>query len=120
MLVVTRFLKAACHCVHHASYEWLLQRFTAVVMAIYTLLLAGVLLACRPSGYEAWQALFDATWLKVATLLFLFSLYIHAWQGVRDIIVDYIYPHAIGKVLNLAVTIALVAYAAWSVMILWK
>ncbi|HWT27965.1 MAG TPA: succinate dehydrogenase, hydrophobic membrane anchor protein [Methylophilaceae bacterium] len=117
---MTRLLRAACQCMHHASYEWLLQRFTAVVMAIYTLLIVGVLLVCQPSGYQAWQALFGATWLKIATLLFLISLFIHAWQGVRDIIVDYIYPHAIGKVLNVAVTIALIGYAVWSVRILWK
>ena len=115
-----RLFQAACRCVHHASYEWLLQRFTAIVMAFYSMLIVGLMLVRQPSGYAAWRGLFDAAWLKIATLLFLFSLYIHAWQGVRDIIVDYIYPHAIGKVLNLAVTIALVAYAAWSVMILWK
>lgn len=117
---MTRFLKAACHCVHHASYEWLLQRFTALVMALYTFVIVGVLLVRQPAGFDAWQGLFHTTWLKVATLLFLYSLYIHAWQGVRDIIVDYVYPHAIGKVLNIAVTIALIGYAVWSVRILWK
>ena len=109
-MAVIRFLRAACHCVHHASYEWLLQRFTAVVMAVYTVLLVGVLLARQPAGYQAWHGLFDATWIKVATLLFLFSLYIHAWQGVRDIIIDYVYPSVIGKVLNVAVTLALIGY----------
>lgn len=119
-MALIRLLKAARHCVHHASYEWLLQRLTAAIMAIYTVLLVSVLWVLQPTGYEAWHSLFDATWLKVATLLCLFSLYIHAWQGVRDIIVDYVYPHAIGKVLNVLVTIALLGYAMWTVGILWK
>lgn len=118
--MVTRFLRAAFHCVHHASYEWLLQRFTAVVMAIYSVTMVGVLLVQQPAGYEAWRTLFDAAWLKVATLLFLLSLYVHAWQGVRDIIIDYVYPSVMGKLLSLAVTLALIIYAVWSVQILWK
>lgn len=118
--MVTRFLRAACHCVHHASYEWLLQRFTAVIMACYSVAMVSVLLVQQPAGYAAWHALFDATWLKVATLVFLFSLFVHAWQGVRDIIVDYVYPHPVGRVLNVVVTIALIGYAGWSVEILWK
>jgi len=59
-------------------------------------------------------------WLRVATLVFLLSLFFHAWLGVRDIFNDYVHPLALRSFLQSAVAIALIAYSIWSVNILWS
>ena len=103
--------------------RWSLTRVLGAAAAaglahIVTTALAGALIVALGLALDQWISGLLPN--LSATLLFLFSLYIHAWQGVRDIIIDYVYPSVIGKVLNVAVTLALIGYAAWSVQILWK
>ena len=58
--------------------------------------------------------------MKLATFLFLVSLFLHAWIGMRDILMDYIKPTGVRLGLETAVAVALVAYAGWAVQILWS
>ncbi len=80
---------------HYGLKDWLAQRLTAVVMALYTLLWLAI------AGYhggvdnDLWQALFANTAFRVATLLFGLALLWHAWIGMRDIWMDYIKPTAL-------------------------
>jgi len=77
---------------HYGLKDWLVQRFTAVIMLIYTLALLGWLLVQRPVGYDTWRTLFNGEWIRYFTLLFALSLFLHAWVGVRDILMDYVRP----------------------------
>lgn len=104
----------------HGLRDWLVQRATAAVMAIYSVLLVALVLIYQPAGFETWKDLMGAGWLKVATGLFLFSLYAHAWIGVNDVLVDYVKPLRIRQGLHYATAVALFFYAAWTVRILWN
>jgi succinate dehydrogenase / fumarate reductase, membrane anchor subunit len=105
---------------HYGLKEWLIQRVTAVVMAVYTVLLAGLLIARSPIDFATWKALFTHGAMRVATLLFLLSVFYHAWVGVRDIVMDYVRPAGLRLVVEVLVIVALVGYAIWSVSILWS
>jgi succinate dehydrogenase / fumarate reductase membrane anchor subunit len=63
--------------------------------------------------------LFTPQWMKLATLLFLVSLYLHAWVGIRNIFMDYIKSNGMRLVLHVSAIAWLVACAGWSVQILW-
>lgn len=104
---------------HYGLRDWLMQRVTAVVMALYAIFMLGFLLTHQPLQFADWQALFECLPVRLASLLFLFSLYLHAWVGVRDILMDYVHSTAARLAAQVAVILALVAYAAWSVQILW-
>lgn len=103
---------------HYGLKDWLAQRVTAVVMALYTLFLGGFMLT-RPLSFNVWHDLFDSLPVRLASLLFLASLFLHAWVGMRNIFMDYVHPVVLRLVLHVAVILALVAYAAWAVQILW-
>ena len=105
---------------HYGLKDWLTQRVTALVMAIYTVMFAGILLICPPQHYGDWRALFENQWMRVATFLFFVSLFWHAWIGMRDILMDYIKPTAIRLGLEIVVAVALIAYAGWAIQILWS
>jgi len=105
---------------HYGLRDWLVQRVTAAVMALYTLLFVLMLVAARPTDYEAWTALFRGQAMKLATLLFLISLLLHAWVGMRDILMDYAKPLSVRLGLQIVVVVLLVAWAGWSVQILWS
>jgi succinate dehydrogenase / fumarate reductase membrane anchor subunit len=89
-------------------------------MALYTLGLAVVLAAARPTDYLAWRALFGHGLMRFATLLFVVSVLLHAWVGMRDILMDYAKPAGLRLALHVAVICLLVGYAGWAVQILWR
>ena len=59
-------------------------------------------------------------WFSFLTLLAVASLFWHAWVGVRNIFMDYIKPTGLRLFLQATTIVALIGYAAWSVIILWS
>ena len=104
---------------HYGLRDWLAQRVTAVVMALYSLLFVVTLVAAPQIDYTTWRMLFAPQWMKLATLLFLFSLYLHAWVGVRNIFMDYVKQSGLRLVLHVLTISWLVVCGLWSVQILW-
>jgi succinate dehydrogenase / fumarate reductase membrane anchor subunit len=105
---------------HYGLRGWLVQRMSAVVMAVYAVLFALAVWAARPVDHAAWKALFGQGWMRFATLLFFASLFLHAWVGMRDILMDYIKPTGLRLALEVAVILLLVGCAGWAVQILWR
>lgn len=99
--------------------DWLAQRITAAVMVVYVLFIAEYMLTQPALGYDMWLALFSSDVMRSFTLLFLLSLYYHAWVGMRDIVMDYVKPAGIRLAIHVATILALVMYVIWSVQILW-
>jgi succinate dehydrogenase / fumarate reductase membrane anchor subunit len=105
---------------HYGLKDWLAQRVTAVVMVLYSLFMVGYLLLQPTLDFAAWQGLFHSQPVRLASLLFVLSLFLHAWVGMRDIFMDYVHPTLIRLALHVVVILALVVYAAWAVQILWS
>ena len=105
---------------HYGLKDWLAQRITAIVMAVYTVVLLLALLFTPELTYGSWAGLFASTWMKVLTLLALLAMVWHVWIGVRDIYMDYVRQTAVRLLLQVATIVALVGYACWAVIILWR
>ena len=53
---------------HYGLRDWMVQRVTAVLMALFTVvLLAQVIFTSGPIGYETWAGIFAAQWMKFLT-----------------------------------------------------
>jgi len=104
---------------HYGLRDWLIQRITAVLMAVYLVVLAAYLLMQPDPGYDSWTGLFSSQAVRTFTLLFMLSLFYHAWVGIRDIVMDYVKSAAVRLVIHVLVVLALLLYAIWSVQILW-
>lgn len=113
--MVTRVVVGA----HYGLKDWLAQRITAGVMALYTLFMA-VMIAVGDGGYEGWRALMANGLVRFVSVLFILSLCYHAWVGVRDIWMDYVQPTAIRLTLHVLTLLVLVGNAVWAVQILWR
>ncbi|TAK40834.1 MAG: succinate dehydrogenase, hydrophobic membrane anchor protein [Betaproteobacteria bacterium] len=106
---------------HYGLRDWLAQRITGVLIAVYAVALAAVLLTmAQPITYAAWKDLFARGWMRVATLLFAVSVAWHAWVGMRDILMDYIKPAGVRLALQVGVLLTLAAYLGWTIQILWR
>jgi succinate dehydrogenase / fumarate reductase membrane anchor subunit len=114
--VVKRIVTGA----HYGLRDWLAQRVTAVVMAAFVLLLAAMLMISPPHDYASWKALFSNRWMRIASFLFLVSLYWHAWIGIRNILMDYVRATGVRLTLQILVILSLLFYIIWSVEILWS
>ena len=105
---------------HYGLRDWLAQRITAVIMAVYTVIAVAVLLSGHPITYAVWRDLFAQGWMRVATLLFMASLAWHAWVGVRDILMDYVKSAGLRLTLEVLVLLTIAAYVGWTIQILWR
>jgi succinate dehydrogenase / fumarate reductase, membrane anchor subunit len=104
---------------HYGLKDWLVQRVTAVVMALYTLLLLAIALWNGSFDHALWRALFANGAFKLASFLFMVALLYHAWIGVRDIYMDYIKPVGVRLALQAVTVAVLVAYLGWTIQLLW-
>jgi succinate dehydrogenase / fumarate reductase membrane anchor subunit len=104
---------------HYGLRDWLVQRVTAVVMAVYVSAVAAWALWQPAFGYDVWTELFSGNMMRSFSLLFLLSLFYHAWIGVRDIVMDYVKPAGIRLLIHVSVILALILYVIWAVQILW-
>ena len=96
---------------HYGFRDWLSQRVTAALMALFTLVVvvqalwpwylknasgervkdgAGKLIAI--TGYDKWAGMFAAQWMKVLTFTVIAALLWHVWVGMRDVWMDYVKP----------------------------
>jgi len=99
---------------HYGTLDFLVQRCTAVIMAVYTLvLLAGILFAAD-LNFDTWR-----TGQLLASLAF-FSLAWHAWIGVRDIWMDYVTLAGVRLLLQVATLLWLAASVIYFVKVLWS
>jgi succinate dehydrogenase / fumarate reductase membrane anchor subunit len=113
--VVRRIIVGA----HYGLKDWLIQRITALIMALYTVLWLGIALVHGGVDSALWQALFANGAFRIATLLFWLALLWHAWVGMRDIWMDYLKPTALRLVVETLTAVVLLAYALWLIDLLW-
>lgn len=104
---------------HSGTGLWLMQRGTAVVMALMLPLLIWRVGAALPLDFAGWQALFAPLWMRLATWLFTAALVLHAWIGMRDILMDYVRPLGLRLAAYLIVIVTLVACVTTMAAVLW-
>ncbi len=107
-------------------YDWLVQRVTAVVLALYTFFIVGFLIANPDLSYAQWSELFSHFWMRLFSLLALLSLAAHAWIGLWSVLTDYVTTRMMGKkgtVIRISLQFILglvtVAFTLWGIEILW-
>jgi len=110
---------------HYGVKDWVLQRVTAVILVIYTLVLGIGALITPEFTYENWVRLFNFEVLsfplgKLLAMLAFISLAYHAWIGVRDIWMDYVKPTGIRLALEVLTVLWLVGSVVYAAQILWS
>jgi len=105
---------------HYGLRDWLAQRVTAVLMALFTVALLVQVLAPGQLGYDRWAAIFSQQWMKVLSFVTVVALAYHAWVGVRDIWMDYVKPVGIRLALQVFSIVWLLGCAGWAIQVLWR
>ena len=119
-------MKSATGLTGSGSRDWYLQRLSAVILAVYTVVVFGWILFHSGFDYEQWKGFMMTLPMKVFSLLAVLSLVAHAWIGMWQVFTDYVTTRQMGPsasglrlVLTSAVIIAVLAYAIWVIQIFW-
>ena len=100
--------------------DWLIQRVTAIVMAIYCIVLIAYVLSVDHLSYQFWHDLYHHTAIRVLSFVVVFSIVLHAWIGLWTVYTDYIKLHFLRLFLQIFTFLSLMAMLAWSIVILWS
>ncbi|HEY9279790.1 MAG TPA: succinate dehydrogenase, hydrophobic membrane anchor protein [Eoetvoesiella sp.] len=110
---------------HYGTMDFIVQRCTAIIMAVYTLVLFFGIIFTSEMNFESWRFLFTFHWgalpvgQLLATLAFL-SLAWHAWIGIRDIWMDYVTSAGLRLFLQVLTILWLVGSVVYFAKILWS
>ena len=106
--------------------DWLIQRFSAVILAAYTIFLTVFLVVTPELTYEIWAGLFSQLWMRVFTLLVLLSCAAHGWIGLWGVLTDYVTTRLMGSsalalrlVILTVYALITLTYLVWGAEILW-
>ena len=88
-------------------------------MALAVPVLSWQIAAALPLDYTACRAVFAPLWMRLMMLIFTAALALHAWVGMRDILMDYVRHTGVRLALTLAAIITLAACVLWMAAILW-
>lgn len=99
--------------------EWVLQRLTGMYISGYILFIFFYLYFLNCLDYNSWFNLFNAFYFKIVTILFIFSLVLHAGIGMSIILTDYIKNSFLRVFLDFVINLTLFSYIFCIMQILW-
>jgi|TARA_B110000438_G_scaffold104786_1_gene103393 succinate dehydrogenase / fumarate reductase membrane anchor subunit len=107
-------------------FDWIVQRFSAVILAAYTIFILGNFLLYADMDFQAWKSIFDSIFTRVFSIITLIALCAHAWIGMWTVTTDYITSVQFGKnatflrfVFQFFVFLIITVYLIWGVQIFW-
>lgn len=106
--------------------DWILQRVSAVILALYFVVIVGWLLTTTDVTYAAWHGMMTSTGMRIFSLLALLSLAAHSWVGLWTVVTDYVTTRQMGPLANFMRLIAeigfgilIFVFVVWGIQILW-
>ena len=106
--------------------DWIIQRVSALVLALYTLCVLGFILLHPGLDHAAWAMFMESRGMRIFTMLALVSICAHAWTGMWTIGSDYLREHTMGAaapvirfIFQIGCILIIAAYLLWGVNILW-
>ncbi|XNM64300.1 succinate dehydrogenase membrane anchor subunit [Escherichia coli] len=100
-------------------HDFILVRATAIVLTLYIIYMVGFFAVTGDVTWEVLSGFFASAFTKVFTLLALFSILIHAWIGMWQVLTDYVKPLALRLTLQLLIVVALLVYVIYGFVVVW-
>jgi succinate dehydrogenase / fumarate reductase membrane anchor subunit len=97
---------------------WLVQRFTALWMLFFLVFVLLHFALHPPGSFGEWRAWVASPFVRFAAVLFFLSMFLHAWVGLRDVMIDYVRPLPLRLALLVALCLVLAGLALWVVQVL--
>lgn len=106
--------------------DWLLQRVSAVVLAVYMVGLLGYLVCANDISYESWKTLMTSLPMQIINTVVVFSIVAHAWVGLWTVTTDYLTTGQLGKsatcirlAVQALVILSFLVLSLWALAVIW-
>jgi succinate dehydrogenase / fumarate reductase membrane anchor subunit len=99
--------------------SWLIQRVTAVYLLFFFLFVLAYFAMFPATSYQEWRDATSGAGFIIGTSVFFVALLIHAWVGLRDVIMDYVKPAVLRFTVLTLLAGGLIFMAAWSLHVLY-
>ena len=106
--------------------DWIIQRFSAVILAAYTLFILAVLVSMPELNYESWREVFSKNSVRLFSVIALLALGGHTWVGMWTVGTDYLTDRQLGgkgtfvRLIYQSFCVLLIAvYLLWGIQIFW-
>jgi len=93
---------------------WVVQRVTALYLAVFCVYLLIHFLVAPPPDYAAWRDWVAQPLVSLGLLVLVPVLLAHAWVGLRDVLMDYIKPLGLRVGLLSAAAFVFLAAGLWA------
>ncbi len=112
-------VKSATGLTGSGSRDWIVQRFGAVVLAVYSIVLLGFFLMNGSLDFYQWSAFMNSLPMKLFSLVAIIALAGHAWVGIWTVLTDYVKSGGLRLILQALMVVAILVYLFWGIMIFW-
>jgi succinate dehydrogenase / fumarate reductase membrane anchor subunit len=99
--------------------DWLLQRVSAVVMALYVIFFIGFFISHPQVSPSDWALLFSHPWMKGLSFFVLLMLLAHAWIGIWTVLTDYVHCVMLRSVIQGLIILGFFVCLIWGISILF-
>ena len=108
-------------------FDWVVQRASAALLAIYTVGIIGFLIAHPNLEFETWRSLFSSQIMRIFSMVTLLFLCGHMWVGMWTVITDYLTPLQLGSyakpiqsLCQVGIISLIIFYAIWGTFVFWS
>ena len=107
-------------------FDWLMQRFSAVILGAYALCIIGSFVVNPDMNHQEWKAVFESNVMRIFSLIALLALCVHAWVGMWTISTDYLTSLQLGEratffrlLFQAGCALIICIYLIWGIQIFW-
>lgn len=100
-------------------HDFILLRASAIVLALYTLFLAGFFITTPEVTYDVWKSLFACLPVKIFSILAILAVLIHAWIGIWQVLSDYVKSACLRGALQFVFAVTLISYFIGGLLTVW-
>lgn len=99
---------------------WMLQRLSAVYMTAYLIYFIFHVIMEPSQTYDAWRDWMSGPVMSITSALFFIAVLVHAWVGIRDVVMDYVKSITLRFGLLALVGLMLLVCGLWVLRILMQ
>ena len=97
---------------------WIVQRISAVLLGGIVCAFTFQLILATPQHFQDWQDLVGGRIWHTVIIAFWIALFIHAWIGIRDVIMDYIHPDGLRFTMLTVFAVFFISMTIWMLKIM--